>query len=144
MTIIERSALLPYSDQAMFDLVNDIESYPHFMEGCQGAEVISHHGNKMTGRLDLGKAGITYSFSTCNFLDPPRSIEMELVEGPFRTFEARWDFEALRENACKVTLHMEFEFNRSIIDVVLKKIFEASSRNLVNSVCKRADEIYGS
>lgn len=143
MTVIERSALLPYSDQQMFDLVNDVESYPHFMEGCQGAEIISQHDNIVTARLDLGKAGITYSFSTRNYLDPPKSIEMELVDGPFRSFEARWEFKALGPQACKVSLFMRFEFTSALIDIALKRIFDHSSRNLVNAVTARAKEVYG-
>ena len=41
ITEINRSALLLYPAQSMFALVNDIESYPKFMHGCVGAEVLS-------------------------------------------------------------------------------------------------------
>ena len=143
MTVIEQSALLPYSAQEMFDLVNDIESYPHFMEGCQGAEVISQHDNIVTARLDLGKAGISYSFSTRNHLDPPHSMEMELLNGPFKRFEAYWTFKELRKDACKVSLYMEFEFSTGLIDRAMKKLFESSSKKLVGSVIQRAEELYG-
>ena len=40
-TKIDRSALLMYPAQSIFALVNDIESYPHFMDGCVGAEVLA-------------------------------------------------------------------------------------------------------
>ncbi|MDT8398475.1 MAG: type II toxin-antitoxin system RatA family toxin [Pseudomonadales bacterium] len=143
VTVIEQSALLPYSDQAMFDLVNDIESYPLFMDGCLGAEIISRSADKVTARLDLGKAGVTHSFSTCNYLHPPHAMEMELVNGPFQKFQARWTFKALGPAACKASLYMEFEFSMGFIDAALKKIFTASGRNLVNAVCKRAELIYG-
>ncbi len=53
MTTIQQSALLPYSAEAMFDLVNDIESYPEFMDGCLGAEVLSKTENELQGRLDF-------------------------------------------------------------------------------------------
>lgn len=143
MTVIEQSALLPYSAQQMFDLVNDIESYPHFMDGCQDAQIISQHDNIVTARLELGKGGITYGFSTRNILDPPDCIDMELVEGPFRYFDAHWEFKALSEEACKVSLFMEFEFTSGLIDIALKRVFDASSRHLVDSVTRRAKEIYG-
>lgn len=143
MTVIERSALLPYSAQAMFNLVNDIESYPHFMEGCEDAEVISTHDNIVTARLVLGKAGLSYAFSTRNHLDPPHSIEMELVEGPFRRFEARWDFKSLAPDACKVSLFMEFEFVSGIANFALRKLFDSSSKHLVDAVAARAKELYG-
>lgn len=143
VTVIEHSALLAYSDQAMFDLVNDIESYPQFMDGCFAAEILSRTDGNVTARLHLGKAGLHYSFSTSNRLDPPGAMEMELLEGPFKKFNAHWKFEALRKDACKVSLYMEFEFTAGLVDMVLEKIFDASSKNLMNAVCKRADLLYG-
>ena len=62
-TRIDRSALLLYPAQAMFDLVNDIESYPSFMDGCVGAEVIARTDTAVEARLHLAKAGIRQSFT---------------------------------------------------------------------------------
>lgn len=144
MTIIEQSALLPYSAQQMFNLVNDIESYPKFMDGCIGAEIINQTESSVAARLELGKAGLKYSFSTRNELQSPHSMEMTLLEGPFKRFKAKWAFTALKEDACKVSLLMEFEFSTGLIDIALKTLFNASSKNLVNAVCQRAGLLYGS
>lgn len=143
MTDIQQSALLPYSAQAMFELVNDIESYPEFMDGCLGSEVLSKSENEIQARLDLGKAGFKYSFTTKNTLRPPNSMLMVLVDGPFKHFDARWTFDALTDEACKASLDMHFEFKSGLLDMALKKLFDASCKNLVNAVCKRADKLYG-
>lgn len=143
MTDIQQSALLPYSAQAMFDLVNDIESYPKFMDGCLSAEILNKTETEILGRLDLGKAGFKYSFTTKNSLTPPNSMLMELVDGPFKHFDARWTFDALSDEACKASLDMHFEFKSGLLDLALKNLFDASCKNLVNAVCKRADELYG-
>ena len=58
MNKVQRSALVMYSDQAMFDLVNDVANYPAFMDGCQSAEVFEHSDKAMVARLDLKKAGV--------------------------------------------------------------------------------------
>ena len=39
-THIQRSALLPYPAQALFDLVNDVASYPDFLPWCAASEVL--------------------------------------------------------------------------------------------------------
>lgn len=143
MSIIDQSALLPYSAGQMFALVNDIEAYPEYMDGCIGAEILETIGNQVTARLDLGKVGLRYSFTTRNTLVEPESMTMALVEGPFRHFEATWTFRALNENACKVSLKMEFEFATGLVDAVMKRLFDTTSRNLVNAVCQRAQECYG-
>lgn len=127
----------------MFDLVNDIASYPEFMDGCLGAEVLSKSDTEVIARLDLGKAGFKYSFTTKNHLRPPESMLMELVDGPFKQFDARWSFDALSEEACKANLDMHFEFKSGLLDLALKNLFDSSCKNLVNAVCKRADKLYG-
>ena len=53
MNKVQRSALVMYSDQAMFDLVNDVANYPAFMDGCQSAEVFEHSDKAMVARLDF-------------------------------------------------------------------------------------------
>jgi len=143
MSTIDQSALLPYSAGQMFALVNDIEAYPEYMDGCIGAEILEKTGNQVTARLDLGKMGLRYSFTTRNTLVEPESMTMALVEGPFRHFEATWTFSALNENACKVSLKMEFEFATGLVDAVMKRLFDTTSRNLVNAVCQRAQQRYG-
>ena len=39
---------------------------------------------------------------------------MELLEGPFESFEGLWGFEALRDDACKVTLHLAFRMRNGL------------------------------
>lgn len=143
MSRVDQSALLPYSAAQMFALVNDIEAYPEFMDGCLGAEILDEQADTVTARLDLGKAGLRYSFTTRNTLKPGESMNMALVEGPFRSFDATWTFEPLSESACKVKLTMDFEFSAGLVDAMLKRLFDATSKNLVNAVCKRAEKVYG-
>ena len=143
MINISRSALLPYSASQMFALINDIEAYPRFMKGCFGAEVIQRDREHITARLDLGKAGLRYSLTTRNTLQPDTGMEMALLDGPFSYFSAQWRFTPLHDSACKVELDMQFEFSAGVLDTALKKLFESTSRDLVDAVCRQAEHIYG-
>ena len=143
MTRIQQSALLPYSAGAMFELVNDIASYPEFMDGCLGAEVLSQEEHEVLARLDLGKAGLRYSFTTRNHLQPPTTMVMVRKAGPFKYFDARWNFTELQQDACKASLDMQFEFKSGLLDMALKSLFDAACKNLVNAVCRRADKLCG-
>ena len=40
MNDIRRSALLPYSAERVYALINDVEAYPQYMDGCVGAEIL--------------------------------------------------------------------------------------------------------
>jgi len=143
MASVNRSALVPYSDQQMFDLVNDIEKYPQFMKGCKSATIISQTDDVLVGELVLSKAGISQRFTTRNQLYPPTHIVMALVKGNFSHFRARWQFDSLSESACKVSLTMEFEFKIGLVDFAARKLFSGSTDNLVDSLVTRAKQVYG-
>jgi len=143
MTVIERSALVPYSAEQMFRLVDDIEQYPAFMQGCLDARVIERSDREVVGELTLGKAGIRQSFSTRNRLEPPHRMEMSLVEGPFSDFNAVWAFDPLADQACKVTLRMEFRFSGGLVGMALSRLFNHSANALVDDIVAQAGRLYG-
>ena len=143
MAHVSRSALIGYSAQQMFDLVNDIEQYPQFMQGCRSARVISKTDTELVGELSLAKAGVTQTFVTRNSLIAPSRIEMRLEEGNFSRFSAVWQLEALTEAACKVSFDMEFEFKYGLVDLAVGKLVSSSANNLVDALVDRAKLVYG-
>lgn len=139
---IERSALVNYSAHQMYALVNKVEDYPRFMDGCVGAEVLARGDNFMEARLDLKKGKLAKSFVTHNDLVPDQRIELHLVEGPFKTLEGVWVFQALNDSACKVSLSLSFEFENKLLSMVADPWFEAMGNQLVSAMCARAKEVY--
>lgn len=140
---IERSALVGYSAEQMYALVNDVENYPYFMDGCVGAEVLSLGENTVEARLDLKKGGLEKSFITRNTLVPNERIELHLLQGPFKTLEGIWKFQALTQQACKVSLDLRFEFENRILAIAADPWFESVGNKLVSSVVDRAQQVYG-
>jgi len=143
MAHINRSALLPYPSQAMFELVNDIEAYPAYMDGCVGAQILKRETDLIEARLDLARGAVRYSFTTRNRLDAPKSIQMELIDGPFTQFEGRWFFQTLGDNACKVILDLQFSLSSRIGSLAARKLFDGVANNLVDALCLRANALYG-
>jgi ribosome-associated toxin RatA of RatAB toxin-antitoxin module len=143
VTLIDRSALLPYDAHQLYTLVNDVEAYPGFMDGCVGAQVMQQGADFLEARLDLAKGGISQSFSTRNRLAPPHEIILELIDGPFEYFQGRWQFITLGEKACKLCLNLEFEMNSALLGMAAERLFDRVSNNLVDAIGKRALQIYG-
>lgn len=142
MTSIHRSALLPYDQQQVYALVNDVEAYPRYMDGCVGAEVLETSESRMVARLDLARGGISQSFTTLNVLCPCESIHLTLREGPFEEFDGFWRFNALAPGACKVSLDLEFSIRGSLLGAAAARLFDGVTGNLVAAVVRRANEIY--
>jgi len=143
MRKIERSALVPYSAQQMFELVDNIDDYPRFLPWCGEAHVVKRTGQEVEATLTIVWKGIRKSFTTRNHLHPYERIEIELVTGPFRHLEGQWSFTALAEKACKVKVVLEFDFTGSIVDKVFEPIFHHIANSLVEAFCKQAAEKYG-
>lgn len=143
LTTIQRSALLTYSARAMFELVNDVESYPRFMEGCVGARVLERSDSHMLARLDLSKGGVKQSFTTRNTLYPYEKIELHLADGSFKSLNGVWLFKPLTENACKVSLELSFEFSNVFVNVASSSLFTHVANHLVDALARRATVVYG-
>jgi len=109
MPTIRRSALVEHSVARMFALVNDVAAYPRRFDWCDSAQVLESSDLLMVARLDLGLGALRTWFTTQNTLSPPHHIDLKLVDGPFRKLSGRWEFHALDESACKVTLTLTFE-----------------------------------
>lgn len=141
MTVIQRSALVPYAATTMYQLVNDIEAYPQFMDGCVGAQVLARSDDSVEARLDLAKAGLRYSFTTCNRLCPPERIELTLVEGPFNEFGGTWSFRPLGEHASKIELHLHFEMSGRLLSFAARKMFDGIANQMVDALVQRAHQL---
>ena len=140
---IQRSALVVFSAEQMFALVNDIEAYPKFMEGCVSAQVLERTEGSVLARLEIQKMGITQGFTTRNILTPPLSMQMTLVDGPFKVFTGRWDFTPLNAEACKVSFELHYEFANSLLTMMAGKWMEAVANEQVEAICLRAKQVYG-
>lgn len=143
MPQIERSALVFFSAQQMFDLVNDVSRYPEFLPGCKAARILRQSEAEMEAELELGKAGLGKSFTTLNELQAPHRIGMTLVNGPFKKLQGGWTFTELQSNACKVELKLEFEFSSRLVELAFGKIFKELTAAMVNAFTERARQIYG-
>ncbi|HAG72192.1 MAG TPA: ubiquinone-binding protein [Gammaproteobacteria bacterium] len=142
MATIQRSALVQYTAEQMFDLVNDIASYPEFMIGCDSAVVLEEDDDHLIGKLSLSRGGMSQTFTTHNSLLRPETINMRMVEGNFSKFSARWVFLPLSDTASKMSLHMTFEFRAGLVDMALEKLFSSSANDLVAQVVERAKLVY--
>jgi len=140
---IERSALLPYPPRKVFELVNDVERYPEFLSGCIGAEVLERDDSSMVARLYLARHGLRFHFTTRNRLYPWQHIDLELVDGPFRHLAGRWSFEPLGEDACKVSLELEFELSSRLLSKATEHLLRSVAADLVDATVRRARQVYG-
>jgi len=140
---IERSALVRHNATDMFNLVNDVESYPEFLKWCRSSKVITGSDEAMTAELEIAWKVLHKTFSTQNVLVKGEKIQLELLDGPFESMHGEWYFKHLRDDACKITMQIDFSFKNSVSNFVFSTIFSQICGSLMDSFIKRADDIYG-
>jgi ribosome-associated toxin RatA of RatAB toxin-antitoxin module len=139
---VNRSARVPYTAEQMFDLVNDIESYPQFLHWCTGARIDVRQGNTIEATIEIGVLGFRQSFKTRNTLRRPDSIQIELVSGPFRRLRGEWRFAAAEGGGTAVSLSLAFEVTVSPFGVVFARVFEELARAQMSAFVARAGAVY--
>ncbi len=142
MTHVFHEVTEPYSIEQMFTLVNDIASYPEFVPDCIATGIISKQDNIVKAFIKVEKLGFKKSFTTINHINEPHSIDMKLVEGPFKQLLGKWRFIALSDKSCKISFSLDFEFQNKLLDLAFTPVFKEVMNNMVSAFSIRARQIY--
>ena len=142
MPEIRRSALMPYPVQFMYDIVNDVDSYPEFLPWCGGVKIHQLDNSSMEASILMRGAGLNHWFKTRNSMVPGKSIEMELVEGPFNKLEGLWSFTPIDSEGCKIELRLLFEMKQGLASTLIAPAFSRIANTMVDSFCDRARDQY--
>jgi ribosome-associated toxin RatA of RatAB toxin-antitoxin module len=143
MTTMSKTALLPYSAMQLYNLALNVADYPLFLPWCTA--VVVHEQNEFfqDATLKLHKGVWHDQFRTHNTLVPAESIQMRLVEGPFKKLSGQWVFQSLGEKGSQVALHLEFEMKLGPLQAVLEMTFKQMTQSILQAFCQRAHQVYG-
>jgi ribosome-associated toxin RatA of RatAB toxin-antitoxin module len=141
MTAVRRTAFTPFSRMNMYNLVNDVGSYPLFLPWCERTEIHSVTDNHMQAKIEISRGILNHAFVTSNSLDPGKSISLELVEGPFKRFSGGWSFQEA-EGGSIISFEIDFEFNSRMLGFALSAAFKPVAISLVDAFRNRAFDVY--
>ena len=143
MARIDKKAVVKFSANQMFTLVNDIEAYPIFLPWCTDAFITNHSDNELVASVSISIGRIKKIFTTQNTMQQGSSISMKLIKGPFKILNGEWNFENNSEGGSTVSLEMQFEFKNRILRYTLGAAFKKITDSLVDAFIERAYDIYG-
>ena len=143
MIEIHRSALVLVSAEKLYQLINDIESYPLFLDGVSSATILEQDETQMLGRLIVKKAGFEKTLVTRNKLTNPSRIEMNLEEGPLDYLNGIWTIQSINDSGCKVSLDLTFQAARGLKMMAFSAMFKQVADSMVSSFVDRAHSLYG-
>lgn len=143
MPTIHRKLQVNYAASDMFQLVDNIEQYQHFLPWCKESRVLSRTPEIVSATLLLSAKGFQKAFTTCNQLQENKSIDISLINGPFRSLEGRWLFHAETDNSCTLEFDLAFEFSSKFLSLAFSPVFHQLSATLIDAFSARAVQLYG-
>ena len=139
---IRRSVLVPYSAEAMFDLIEQAECYPAFLPWCTAAEIIERSDDCVAARLEFSYLSLRFTMQTRNPKRRPEWLQVRLVEGPFKRFHGDWRLVPLADHGCKVAFDLSYQFSEGVIDQVAGAALGRIFGSVVDAFVKRADATF--
>ncbi len=146
MKTIEKTVLIWYSAQEMFDMVTAVADYPLFLPWCDHATVIASDDSGMTAELGLSIGALRQRFTTRNTHVPGQQVRLQLVDGPFSNLQGEWRFVPVgksQQRACKIYFSLTYGFDSSALQAVVSPVFDGVASSLVDAFVKRAQKVYG-
>ena len=128
--------------------IGDIMAKPK--RGRSTAAIDDHVGARIRERcpdlivadLIIGFRVFRERFASRVRLDPPRRIDVEYTEGPFRYLNNHWVFEKV-PGGCRLDFFVDFEFKSRLLQRVIEMLFHEAVRRMVGAFEHRAQQLYG-
>lgn len=143
MRQLHKSLLMPYSSAKIYAVVEDILSYPQFLPWCGGTRILAQEENCVDAEIVIAKGPVRLAFATTNTLTPNQRIDMRLKTGPFKQLTGYWLVDAVGDDACRVTLKLDFDFNNRLLAMTVGAVFEQVIGSLIDAFLVRAKVLYG-
>ena len=135
---LERSVLLPYSVQDIFDLIETAENYPQFLPWCTAVTLLERSDDWVAARLEFSYLKLRFGFQTRNPKQRPDWLLVRLVDGPFEHFQGAWALKPLGLLGCRVSFTVSFEIADGVFDNLAAPVVDRVAREMVDAFVKRA------
>lgn len=136
--LVKRSALVARSAATMFTLIERVEDYPAFLPWCRAVTLLERGEEVVAAELLVHAAGMDLRLRTRNPVRRPTWMAIHLEHGPFRRFEGVWQLLPLSEDACKVSLEVEFEWAGALGAHLAGPIVHRAADRIVDAFVERA------
>jgi len=143
MPLVEVAEVIPAPVQRVWDVVNDVESYPRLMEHVQTLQVLERGpAYRLTEWVCDLKGCVMRWVEREEFDRENYRVEYHQLEGDLAAFEGFWQLEALSESATRVTLSVLFDIGIPMLSEMLNPVAERAvrdnSRNMLLSISSEA------
>jgi coenzyme Q-binding protein COQ10 len=136
-----------HSAQQMYDLVGDVENYPHFVPLCESLRVRKREQRDgktvIIADMTVAYSLIRDTFTSRVTMNPADlTIRVEYVTGPFQSLINRWSFKPIDDTSSEVDFFIAWEMKSRTFAMVAGAVFERAFRRFAEAFEARANHVY--
>ena len=136
---IHKSAIVLHSSKKMFQLVDSVENYPHFLPWCGSTQILERDNSKTIASIEINYKGIRQTFTTENTKKQNQEMIIKLIDGPFKSLSGEWMFKNLDKDSCQIELKLEYEFSNVILEKLISPVFNMIANTFIDEFIKEAN-----
>ena len=125
----------------LFNILNDINKYPYFFEGCSFGKKTNISKSTYYGILNINFMDKIIELKTKNKVLDNKLIYFNLVDGPFKRLNGFWSLTNINENNTLVSFNIDYELRNFFIDKASKLISKTIIDSLVNDFKLKVEKI---
>lgn len=139
---MHRSALVPYSTEQMFDLIEQVEHYPQFLPWCTRTELIDRTDETVSATVEVGFRELNVRVTTRNAKRRPEWMSIEMQDGTFRHFLGEWTLRPLGALGCRIDFNLRYELALHA-ETLAGPLIDRAANQMVDAFVRRAETVYG-
>ena len=127
----------------LYNIVLDIESYPHFIPWCTDMKIHSKTNREIFADMIVWyKFFIPQRFGSHVLYDKEKlNINTTYIKGPLKDLRTTWLFTSIEKNQTIINFTVEFEFKRFLHQKFADAFFPLIEKKMIESFKKRADSL---
>ena len=145
VTVINKSVVVPYDLQLLFDIVIDVEKYPNFLPWCDNTLILSRNENKkLVAELVVRFMNIKQSYISDILYDIEKNnayIHITSHDNIFEYMITEWNFSSLAHMKTKVSIEIRYKISSKILSGLMDYMKDRACEDIMNCFLKRAKEI---
>ena len=142
MREMQRSALVPYSAEQMFDLIERVEHYPLFLPWCIRTELLERTEAMVAATVEVGFRELHVRVTTRNEKLRPQWMAIRMQDGSFRHFFGEWKLAALGTLGCRIDFTLRYELALHA-EKLAGPLIDHAANQMVDAFVRRAEAVFG-
>ena len=94
----------------------------------------------MAARIEFDYLRVRFGFQTRNPKRRPEWLQVRLVEGPFRHFQADWNLRPLGQLGCRIDFELSYQVSDGVLDRLAARAVDVVARSMVDAFARRAEQ----